>query len=194
MKASWICCLAVVVGLSACASAEQRIVPPPVLFAETTVYKTDATSLDIDIQDRTRHEYPQVGHLAPTTFEQAIRSWAEQRFQLTGNSVNKLRITMHEARVTEKILPVEKGVQGWLKKEEATEYEAVLHLELAIIDPNGEVLSHADGSTWVSRTLLEGTTRPQKEAAWVEMINTAFDNVDRELKGRLREYMSRYIS
>ncbi|MSO98471.1 MAG: hypothetical protein EXR11_09680 [Rhodospirillaceae bacterium] len=194
MKAIWISSLALVLGLSACASVEQRIVPPPVHFTDASVYKADATSLDIDIQDRTPREYPQVGHLSPTTFEQALRTWADQRFQLTGNSVNKLRVTMHEARVTEKILPVERGVQGWLKKEEATEYEAVLHLELAIIDPNGEVLSHADGSTWVSRTLLEGTTRPQKEAAWVEMINTAFDNVDRELKGRLREYMSRYIS
>jgi hypothetical protein len=27
----------------------------------------------------------------------------------------------------------------------------------------------------------------------VEMINACFDNVDRELKGRYREYMSRYI-
>jgi hypothetical protein len=186
--------LALAAGLAACAAPEQRFVAPPVRFADLTVYKVDATSLTVDIQDRTAREYPQVGHLSPTSFEQALRSWADQRFQLTGNSVNTLRITLREGRITEKLLPVEKGVRGMVTKDAATEYEAALNLEVAIIDPNGNVISRADGSTWVSRTLLEGTTTPQKQATWVEMINACFDNVDRELKGRYRDYMSRYIS
>ncbi|MDX2143170.1 MAG: hypothetical protein SFV19_07435 [Rhodospirillaceae bacterium] len=185
---------AVILAVGACAAPEQRIVAPPVRFADLTAYKTDATSIAIDIEDRTSREYPQVGHLAPTTFEQAVRTWADRRFQLTGNSVNTLRITLREGRVTEKLLPIEKGVRGMVKKEAATEYEAALSLEVAIVDANGNAIARADSATWVSRTLLEGTTTPQKEAAWVEMISTCFDNVDRELKGRYREYMSRYIS
>jgi hypothetical protein len=186
--------IATAAALAGCAAPEQRIVAPPIRFADLTVYKVDATSLNLDNQDRTPREYPEVGHLSPTTFEQALRTWADQRFLLTGNSVNTLRITLREARVTEKLLPIEKGVRGMVKKEASSEYEARLNLEVAIVDANGNAIARADGSTWVSRTVLEGITTPQKQATWVEMINNAFDNVDRELKGRYRDYMSRYIS
>jgi hypothetical protein len=181
-------------GLSSMASAQQSVAAPQVRFSETAVYKVDATSLDIVIQDQTPREYPQVGHLAPATYEQATRAWAAQRFQLTGNSVNALRITLREGRITEKILPIQKGIRGWFKKEEAVGYGSVLSLEIAIIDANGSVLSKAESSSMVGRTLIEGATRADKEATWLEIVNTAFDNADRELKARLKEYMSRYIN
>jgi hypothetical protein len=163
-------------------------------FADGTTYRVDATSLDIVIQDQTPKEYPQVGHQAPVTFEQTLRLWAAQRFQLTGNSVNALRITLKEGRITERILPIQKGIRGWFKKEEALAYDGALNFEIAIVDANGAVVSKAEASATVSRTLIEGATRPDREAAWADMVNTAFDNADRELKARLAEYMSRYIN
>jgi hypothetical protein len=179
--------LAVFLGLSVHAMADVK-------FADATAYKVDATSLDVVINDQTSREYPQVGYLSPTTFEQALRQWVGQRFQLTGNSVNTLRVTMNEGRITEKILPIQKGIRGWFKKEESVAYDGALRLEIAIIDPNGAVLSKAEASSMVGRTLIEGATQDDKRKTWQEMVTTAFDNADRELKQRLAEYMSRYIN
>jgi hypothetical protein len=159
-----------------------------------TVYKVNATSLDIVVADRTPHEYPQVGHLAPTTFEQALRAWAAQRFQLTGGSVNTLRITLKEGRITERILPITTGIRGWFKKEESVAYDGVLSLEVAIVDPNGTVLTKAESTAQVGRTLIEGATSADKAATWAEMVKTAFDNADRELAARLRETMAEYVN
>jgi hypothetical protein len=184
----------VMMSLSSITSAQQLAAPPTVRFSEAAAYKVDATSVDIIVQDQTPREYPQVGHLAPTTFEQATRAWVAQRFQLTGNSVNTLRITLREGRITEKILPIEKGIRGWFKKEESVAYDGVLSLEVAIIDANGSVLSKAEALATVGRSLTEGATRADKDAIWIEMVKAAFDNADRELKARLKEYMSRYIN
>gem|GEM_PF-4125521 len=179
--------LGVLLGLSTGALAQAR-------FADATMYKVDATSLDVVIKDQTPREYPQVGHLSPTTFEQALRQWVGQRFQLTGNSVNTLRVTMSEGRITEKILPIQKGIRGWFKKEEAVAYDGALSLEIAVVDPNGTILSKAEASAMIGRTLIEGATQADKQKTWAEMVTTAFDNADRELKQRLAEYMSRYIN
>lgn len=192
MKRILIAAAALVLSASLCAAKDEPA-PPPLKFADMPAYQVAATSVEIDDQDHTPREYPQVGYLAPTTFADALDEWVAQRFQLTGGSVNKLRVTLREGRITEKILPITKGIRGWFKKEESVEYEALLNLEIAIVAPSGEVLSHADSSTWVSQTMLEGVTTAKKEAAWAQMVNAAFENVDRELKTRLTEYMGAYI-
>ncbi len=185
MRLITIVCLALSLSVSAIAQ---------VRFADASAYKVDATSLSIVVEDQTPRDYPQVGHLAPTTFEQATRAWVAQRFQLTGNSVNSLRITLREGRITEKILPIEKGIRGWFKKEEAVAYEGALSVEIAIVDPAGSVLSKAEASAMMTRTLIEGATRADKEATWADMIGKSFESVDREIKARLMESMSRYIN
>ncbi len=189
----YIMLIGLIAGFMVGASAEEKGASPQARFAESGVFNVDATSFEIVVQDQTLRAYPQVGHLSPATYEQALRVWANQRFQLTGNSVNKLRITLREGRITEKILPIQKGIRGWFKKEEAVQYDGSLNLEIAIIDPNGAVLTKAEAAASVSQTMIEGATQPQKEAVWVSMINTTFDNADRELKGRFAESLSGYF-
>lgn len=192
MKSFLIAALVLAVSTSVWA-ADDKVNPPELRFAETTLYKVDAIGLEVDNRDATVKAYPQVGHLSLFGFDAALKSWANQRFQLTGNSVNKLRITMREGRITEIILPITKGVAGWFKKEESLKYEAALSLEIAIVDPNGVVLTKAESSVLASQTLIEGTSQAKKEATWVQLVNTCFDNVDRELKSQLPQYMAQYI-
>lgn len=192
MKSFLIAALAVAVSTSVWA-ADEKANPPELRFAETTIYNVDAIGLELENRDATPKAYPQVGHLSLFGFDAALKSWANQRFQLTGNSVNKLRITMREGRITEIILPITKGVAGWFKKEESVKYEASLNLEIAIVDPNGVVLTKAESSVLASQTLIEGTSQEKKEATWVQLVNTCFDNVDREFKSQLPQYLAQYI-
>ena len=167
----------------------------PAVFrlADTPTYQVDATTLDLRVDDPRPKEYPEVGHRAAVTYEDATRAWASRRFQLNGNSVNTLRISLNEGRVTEKILPIQKGLKGWFKKEQSTAYDAALGLTVAIVDPNGKVLASADGKAWHTLTMVEGTTPEQKQEAWVDMIATTFDNLDREMGAQLTRNLGSYI-
>jgi hypothetical protein len=192
MKAFFVAALTMVLSTSVWA-ADSKVNPPELRFAETTLYRVDGTALEIENRDSTPKAYPQVGHLSLFGFDTALKTWANQRFQLTGNSVNKLRVTMREGRITETILPITKGIGGWFKKEESLKYEAALSLEVAIVDPAGNLITKVDSSAMASQTLIEGTKQSEKEATWVELVNRCFDAVDRELKSQLPQYMGQYV-
>src|SRR5690606_12018358 len=89
---------------------------PELRLTDATVLGVDATALDVRIENRPAEEYPQVGHLSPLTFERALHAWAGKRFNLTGASVNTLRVTMRQGGIVEKLLPVKRGIIGWFKK------------------------------------------------------------------------------
>lgn len=166
---------------------------PAIRFADATTFATDATSMSIHVDARPPKEYPHVMSRAPFTFEQAAKAWADAHFNLSGNSVNTLRITLKEGDITEKLLPKTKGIKGWFTKDQSAEYEARLAVEVAIIDPNGKVVASADGNAWQTHTVTEGATEEDKRRLWAEMIKGTFDNMDAELQPRIRSAMASYV-
>jgi len=151
----------------------------------------DATAVDIR-SSAPSTEYPQVGHRSPVTFEEALNAWAKAHFVLTGNSVNTFRITMRQGTIVEKLLPIKRGIAGWFKKEQATEYEGNLEVEVAVVDPNGQILGTTSGKANLTRTMPEGSTDEKKQVVWGEMVKEAFDNLDKELLPNIRQYMGAY--
>ncbi|MEQ9449695.1 MAG: hypothetical protein RLN70_12460, partial [Rhodospirillaceae bacterium] len=127
---------------------------------------------------------------SPVTFEAAGRDWANQRFNLTGNTVNALRITFRQAQITERLLPVDTGISGAFKKEQAAEYEAVLDVSLEIVDANGKVVASATGAGTNKHTASEDATEYDKQMIWVDMVKRAFDSLDRELIPQMRRGMA----
>jgi len=163
------------------------------LFANSTPLTVDATSLDLRIENVPPREYPHMNYRSHVRFEDAAREWATGRFMLTGNSVNTLRITIQKGDIVEELLPVKKGIKGWFTKDQSAEYRASLELEVAIVDPNGMVLSRAYGKSNNSRTVGEGTTEDEKQQVWTGLIIAAFDALDTELQPQLRQAMAQYI-
>jgi hypothetical protein len=187
--------LSLVIGVGAVSTqaAADIVVTRTVRFADASSLSTDASGMTFEVRNRPPREYPHVGHRAPFTFEQAARDWAAVHFSLNGSSVNTLRITMREGDVTEKLLPVKKGLQGLFTKDQAAEYEGRLDLEIAVVDPNGRVLAQAEGKAWHTRTVAEGATEADKQAIWAEMIKKTFDDLDLELQPKIRTAMAQYV-
>jgi len=173
------------IAVSAPASAQFRLADDP-------VYKVAVSNIEL-VFNIPPKEYPEVGHRAALTYEDATRAWMSRRFVSTGDSVNKLRVTVSEGRVMEKVLPITKGVKGWFKKEQSTEYEARLAVNIAVVDPMGKVLASADGKAWHTLTTVEGTPPAEREAAWTDMIATTFNNLDQELGNQLVNNLSNYV-
>ena len=163
------------------------------LFKNKASLQVDATSVEFVNDGIPPRDYPHVNHRSQLRFEDAAREWAGGRFQITGNSINKLRITIKSSDLTERLLPVKKGVKGWFTKDQSAEYEASLQVELAIIDANGQVLSSATGGSNNTMTVREDATEADKQQVWTGMIIAAFDLLDTQLEPQVRQMMAKYI-
>jgi hypothetical protein len=159
------------------------------LFQELPPVGIDANSLVVEMQKQPPREYPHMAHRMPVTFEQAVNLWAKNRFELTGAGENTLRVTVREADIVEKLLPVRKGIAGWFRKDQSAEYTATLDISVALIDANGQQQGSAEAKSLHSSTVPEGTTDAEKQALWTEMMKKMFENIDRELQPRIRQVM-----
>lgn len=180
-------------GIALPATAQEAPAPMKLDFANKSVLNVDATSLDLKIGEAPPREYPHMNYRSQVRFEDGAREWAAAHFKLTGNSVNTLRITVRTGDIVEKLLPVKKGIKGWFTKDQSAEYLATLELEIAIIDPNGRVLTTASGKASTSRTVPEGTTEADKQQVWTGLIIATFDNLDTELQPQVRNVMAQFI-
>lgn len=187
MKRMILSVLAVVATLASGPAPTFAQAESPALFQNVTAIAIDATALAVEMQNQPPREYPHVGHRAPVTFEQAVNMWAKSHFELTGVGENTLRITVREADIVEKLLPVKKGIAGWFRKDQSAEYTATLDISVALIDANGQPQGSAEAKTLQSTTVAEGTTDAEKQAVWMEMMRKMFDNLDRELQPRIRQ-------
>lgn len=187
--------LGVMLLLAGTAAAQDAVgvTPTKLEFANKQVLSVDATSLELKIGEIPPREYPHVNYRSHVRFEDGAREWAGQHFKLTGDSVNTLRITIRKGDIVEKLLPVKKGIKGWFTKDQSAEYEAALDLEIAIVNPNGQVLTSANGKASTTRTVPEGTTEADKQQVWTGLIIATFDNLDSELQPQLRNTMGQYI-
>jgi len=185
-------CLAAAAAAALAFGAFPAAAQAPIGFADASTLSVDAVSVDIR-PSAPSTEYPQVGHRSPVTFEEALNAWAKAHFVLTGNSVNTFRITMRQGTIVEKLLPIKRGIAGWFKKEQATEYEGNLEVEVAVVDPNGQILGTTSGKAKLTRTMPEGSTDEKKQVVWGEMVKEAFDNLDKELLPNIRQYMGAYV-
>ena len=183
--------LLVLAGALSALSAQSA--SPTLLFANKTVLNVDATSLDLRIEDTPPREYPHMNYRSQVRIEDGARAWAASRFALTGNSVNTLRITIRKGDIVEKLLPVKKGIKGFFTKDQSAEYDATLDLEIAIVDPNGKVLSSANGNAKNTRTVIEGATEDEKQQVWSGLVVACFDGLDAELQAQMRQVMAQYI-
>lgn len=183
--------LTVVAGLIAAPALLVAQAESPALFQSVTPVTVDANSLVVEIQKHPPKEYPHVGYRAPVSFEQAVNMWADAHFELTGAGENTLRVTVREADIVEKLLPVKKGIAGWFRKDQSAEYTATLDLSVTLIDANGQEQGSAEAKTLHSTTVPEGTTEAEKQAVWMEMMKRVFGNLDRELQPRIRQTLLR---
>jgi hypothetical protein len=163
----------------------------PALFQDVAPTTIDANNMVVEMLKQPPNEYPHMAHRSPVSFEQAVNLWARSHFLLTGAGENTLRVTVREADIVEKLLPVKKGIAGWFRKDQSAEYTANLEISVALIDANGQQQGSAEAKTMHATTMPEGTTDTEKQALFLEMIKKAFANLDRELQPRIQQTIVR---
>lgn len=181
-----------VVGLilSACASKVPEPEYAKPTFDHLFSIPVDAERVQIDHLFEASRRSPFVGHLSPLTFESAIQTWSAQRFRPNGNSTDRLVIEVTESSIQEKDLTLDTGISAVFKKQQAFEYTAVLDVTLKLVGPDDRVKSEANVRTRQSRTVGEDATMAEKKVIWSEMIARLVNQMDEELRPKLRQYFS----
>lgn len=179
--------------LASCSTPDQPQVFPDVTFEHLQPLQVDAARVDINMRYTPPRQPPNVEHLSPLTFESAINTWVSRRFATDVSSANHMVLTVKESSISEEPLPLDTGLSGALKKEQEFEYTSVLDLQLQLISPNGTALADFTSRVWQKRTVTEGLSQYERRMIWLQMVEAAVNEADRQLQPRLRENLSEYI-
>lgn len=180
-------------GVAACSTSEQPETYPKVTFSHLNTLNVDAARLDIKLLYKAPLRTPNVEHLSPLSFENAVNTWASQRFETNLSSGNSIAILIKEGSITEKTLPISTGLSGAIKKEQQFEYESVLDVEVQIIGPDSSVRGDVTSRVWQRRTIEEGASDYEKRLLWLELVEAAVNELDTQLERRFRQDLSAYI-
>ena len=140
---------------------------------------------------RRQERRPSLGiFLSPLTFENAFQTWSTQRFRPNGNSTDRLVFVVTESSIQEKDLTLDTGISAVFKKQQAFEYTVVLDVTIQLVSPDDRVKSEANVRTRQTRTAGEEATISDKKVIWSEMIARLVNQMDEELRPKLRQYFS----
>ena len=136
---------------------------------------------------------PNVEHLAPLSFNDAVTAWADQRFEPNGVGDTVIEVTVDHATITERALDVDGGIRGMLKKEQAVEYEARLSVSVRAVGPSGQQRSATSAEVWRTQTVGEDATMADKQKVLFDMIEASVRAMDAKLIPDFRRYFANYV-
>jgi hypothetical protein len=168
--------------LAACASKPAEAPPAASAYGPLVL---DVGSIDIVAQP---------GAADGGTAERAVRDWARQRLAATARSGDRARLTISEARVTEKELVHQGGVTGLFKDEDAFEYDGRIEVRLDIFPAGGGAPSWASASADRQLVMPESSSPASREAALAGMMENMKSDLDNAFQQAARRNLSRWVN
>lgn len=142
----------------------------------------------IDIQPNIHysHAAPNIEYQMPITPEDAIITWAKNRFTTSApNSPAEAIILINQAHMT----GIEKPSEHFWEFDNI-EYKLTYDLKIKFVN-DGQMVSENTISGWEKQSLPIRSTLADKEAAWEKMLNNMIQKTDAKLIGELPTYFTR---
>lgn len=137
---------------------------------------------------------PNVEHLMTISPERAASQWVHDRLAITGNTSYQAIFLIRQAPVVKRQLVFDRGMLGFLKKEQAEYYEARLDVSLEIREARtGKMLSEATTTVDRSRTVSEDITTNERDTIWLSMVEALIMDMDSTLEGAIHRYLDKYL-
>ncbi len=137
---------------------------------------------------------PNVEHEMPLPPARAAQFWADDRLQPTNMADNTVRLTIHDAAVTEKALALTQGLRGAFQTDQSERYDAVLDATLELLDPLGIILAHTSAKVWRHITVPEDASINDREIAWFTLVEGLMQDFDTRMEEGVRQYMGNWLS
>lgn len=152
-----------------------------------------ASAVTFDAVNTSSRQSPNVEHLAPISFRDAVSAWSARRFTANGVGDTRVTVTLEQGTITERALEVDDGVRGMLKREQATEYEARVKVAVRAIGPNGQVRAEAVAEAWQRRTLGENATFTDQQTLLYEMVEATVMAIDTQVLAEMQQRFANYL-
>lgn len=160
---------AVAVFLSSCQTAPPSTVTPELSFEGLPKVNLNVARIDVVNDYRPPMQAPNVDHLFRQSPALVAGKMIDQQLVANG-SYNTLRITIEDASVIKRDLPVTQGIEGAFHNEEAEEYKARVALRFELVPDNpGEGSGHASVVSERTKTLLEDASPADRDMAYFNM-------------------------
>lgn len=134
----------------------------------------------------------EASHKFPVPPRNAIFSWAQARLQVAGRS-DTARFVVHQARVIETPLKIDRGVGGLFKKEVSERYEAEIEASLEIYDSRSIRRAFATARATETATIREDASPNDRQRIWFAMVERLMASFDKAMDASIREHMVGYI-
>ncbi len=188
-----ICALAL--GMAACQPAP--IIPPT--EAEAPRFNTlppihiKAKELRIAKEFTSSFKTPYVEHLFPVPPVQAIGVWADDRLKPSGNG-GVLELVITDASVKEIMLPVDEGVKGLFKREQAQRYDARIATKLRMFDGVQRMAAaEAEVEITLSKSIREDADVYDREQLFNEMLAELMTRYNAQMEQQIQMHLTPYI-
>lgn len=182
-------------ALGACESvAPQMQRLPEISFAHKQPIQLNIAELRIDPQYQPPGRKPNIEHLMPVSPESAAVRWAQDRLRPMGAAGSgAARMIIADARVVEVPLPVEKGLTGLFKEQQAERYEGFLDISIQILDQRNLPIADVVARATRTRSVPQGISLNERDRVLHELTEDMITDIDNQMDGLIRTYMARWV-
>ena len=178
--------LVAVLALASCETAPPVTAVPDLSFAGMPTISLNVARIELVDNYHAPMQAPNVDHLFRQSPEDIARRMVEAQLVANG-STGTLRVTIEDASVKKRDLPVEKGIQGAFENEPAEEYKAHVALRFELEDGSlGGRGGNASVTSDRTRTLLEDASPADRDMALFKMSEAIRDDIGQGLSGAVK--------
>ncbi|MDX9860525.1 MAG: hypothetical protein RBS99_06365 [Rhodospirillales bacterium] len=171
-------------GTTAPMEKQVAVLPPPIGL--------DVARIEVVSKVQASSTRPHVEGLLPTTPEQALRDWANNRLVAQGQS-GVARFTITDAAIVEEDLPRDVGMPGLLRAPQTVRYNATAAAILEVLDEPNAREGRAAARVAFSRTIWPDASPEAHQDLWQGMIAPLVSAFDSEMTENIRGHLGSFI-
>ena len=179
--------------LAACQEAPAPQSFPPLNFSAQPKIKVAVMEIRVIENYKSPMIAPNVEQNFPISPSTAIKQWVEGRMQAAGSS-GILEITINDASVIERPLPITQGIKGFFTNDQSERYDASINVTFRLYD-GVQTISVAEGNVQATKSIsiAENTSVAERKKMFYSMVQEIMTPFNREAEARLNQYFSPYL-
>jgi hypothetical protein len=185
--------LIVLAGLLAgCSTAPPLPTFPELTYRYLGTMRFDTGQVEVVNEYRPPLKEPNIEHKVPVPPAIAMRRWAVDRLEGTGNPDRRAVFTIQQAAITETRLPRTEGLRGVVTTDQSERYELTIAARFEIFEGRIRV-GIATASVSRSRTVGEDITLNDRDKMLFSIVEDAMLDFNREMEGSIARFLSPYM-
>lgn len=184
--------LVCILALAGCQNTPPVQKLPDISFADKRPFNLDVGQLEIVPEYVSPATKPNVEHLMPVNPENATVRWAQDRLRPVGRS-GFARVVIKDARVVSVPLQTDKGFTGMFKEQQAERYDGSLDVAIEILDERHMHVADVVARATRTKTVAEGVSLNERDRVLYEITESLIRDVDSQMDGLIRTYLSRWV-